>query len=143
MTRAALIYPHQLFAEHPALAGVSRAVLVEEPLLFTHYRFHRQKLVLHRATMKRFAAGLRKRQVKVHYVEAGQLADTAAIADVLNRLHITSVRYVDLCDDWLSARLGDALERRGIEALVVDDPHSLTPPSLVRDIAESEDTRKG
>jgi deoxyribodipyrimidine photolyase-related protein len=139
LTRAALIYPHQLFAEHPALAGVSRAVLVEEPLLFTHYRFHRQKLVLHRATMKRFAAGLRRRQVKVHYVEAGQLTDTAAIADVLNRLQITSVRYVDLCDDWLSARLGDALERRGIEALVVDDPHSLTPPSLVREIAESDD----
>ena len=44
MTSAALIYPHQLFADHPALVGVTRAVLVEEPLLFTQYRFHRQHL---------------------------------------------------------------------------------------------------
>jgi deoxyribodipyrimidine photolyase-related protein len=139
LTRAALIYPHQLFAGHPALAGVSRAVLVEEPLLFRNYRFHRQKLILHRATMQRFAAGLRRRQVEVHTVEAGQLADTAAIAEVLQRLHITSVRYVDPCDDWLSARLGDALTRRGIEALVLDDPHSLTPPSLVRETAAGDD----
>ena len=39
MTHAALIYPHQLFADHPAMAGVSQALMVEEPLLFTQYPF--------------------------------------------------------------------------------------------------------
>lgn len=39
MTRAALILPNQLFADHPGLAGVTRAVLVEEPLLFRSFRF--------------------------------------------------------------------------------------------------------
>lgn len=42
MIRAALIYPHQLFADHPALLSDSQAVLVEEPLLFNQYGFHRQ-----------------------------------------------------------------------------------------------------
>ena len=114
-------------------------MLVEEPLLFRQYRFHRQKLILHRATMKRFAAGLRRRRVKAHYVEAGELADTAALAPILNRLRIGSVQYVDLCDDWLSARLAEALRRQGIEASAMDDPHALTPLSLVRDIAGSKD----
>lgn len=139
MTRAALIYPHQLFAEHPALAGVSLAFLVEEPLLFTQYRFHRQKLILHRATMKRFAAGLRGRGVTVHHVEARELADTAGIAGVLKRLRVRSVQYVDPCDDWLSTRLAAALEQQGIARDVLDDPHFLTPPAFVREFAEGRD----
>jgi deoxyribodipyrimidine photolyase-related protein len=133
MTRAALIYPHQLFADHPALAGVSQAVIVEEPLLFTQYPFHRQKLIFHRATMMRFAEDLRKRSLTVHYVAAGEIADTAAVAGVLKRLHIRSVHYVDPCDDWLSTRLAAALQRQGIAATVLDDPHFLTPPSVIRE----------
>jgi len=86
MSRAALIYPHQLFADHPALAGASRAVLVEEPLLFRQLRFHRQKLILHRAAMMRFADLLRRRKLKVDYIEANDLADTAAVAGLLKNL---------------------------------------------------------
>jgi deoxyribodipyrimidine photolyase-related protein len=111
MTRAAIIYPHQLFADHPALANVSQAVLVEEPLLFNQYCFHRQKLIFHRATMMQFAAELQKRKLTLHYIEASKLADTAAIAAVLKRLQIRSVQYVDLCDDWLSTRLAAALSQ--------------------------------
>lgn len=49
--RAALIYPHQLLPDYPALRGAQVCVLVEEPLLMTQYRFHRQKLILHRASV--------------------------------------------------------------------------------------------
>jgi deoxyribodipyrimidine photolyase-related protein len=131
MTRAALIYPHQLFADHPALAGVSQAVVVEDPLLFRQYAFHRQKLIFHRVTMRRFADELLRRKLKVTYVEAGELSDT--VADVLVRLGIRSVQYVDPCDDWLSTRLAASLAERGIEAGVLDDPHFLTPSSVIRE----------
>ena len=133
MTQAAIIYPHQLFADHPALVDASQAVLVEEPLLFNQYSFHRQKLIFHRATMMQFAAALRKRRIKVHYIEAGEMADTAAIASRLKQLQIRSVQYVDPCDDWLSTRLAAALAQQGIAASVLDDPHFLTPPSVIRD----------
>lgn len=133
MSRTALIYPHQLFAEHPALAGMSRAVLVEEPLLFTQYRFHRQKLILHRATMKAFAQDLHRRGLKVHYLTAGEMADTASVAGVLKRLRIRSVQYVAPCDDWLAARLSAALEEQGVAATILDDPHFLTPRAVIRE----------
>jgi deoxyribodipyrimidine photolyase-related protein len=135
MTRAALIFPHQLFADHPALAGASRAVMVEEPLYFTQYRYHRQKLILHRATMRRFADDIRQRSVRVDHVEARALSNTAALVDALKRLRIRSVQYVDPCDDWLSTRLAAALEEHGIAATVLDDPHFLTPSSVVRDFS--------
>lgn len=135
MTRSAIIYPHQLFADHPALVDTSQAVLVEEPLLFNQYTFHRQKLIFHRATMMQFAAAIRKRGIKVHYIEAVEMADTAAIARRLKQLQISSVEYVDPCDDWLSTRLAAALEQQEIAASVLDDPHFLTPLSVIRDFA--------
>lgn len=135
MTRAALIYPHQLFAEHPALVNASQALLIEEPLLFSQYSFHRQKLIFHRATMRQFADGLRKQGMRVHYIEAAEMADTGAIAGRLKQLHISAVQYVDPCDDWLSARLAAALGRHGIAATVLDDPHFLTPRTVIRDFA--------
>jgi deoxyribodipyrimidine photolyase-related protein len=135
MARAALIYPHQLFADHPALAATSRAVLVEEPLMFTQYPFHRQKLILHRASMKEYAKTLRKRGVTVHYIQAGEMAATGDIGDALKRIRVDSVQYVDPCDDWLSARLAATLTGHGIASTTLDDPHFLTPSSVISDFA--------
>ncbi len=133
LTQAALIYPHQLLADHPALSGVTHAVLVEEPLLFTEFRFHRQKLVLHRASMKRYAQTLEGRGLTVHYIEAARLAETASVAEWLRNLGISAVRYVDPCDDWLATRLSRALADLGIAATVLDDPDFLTEPAVLRE----------
>jgi len=54
---AALIYPHQLFPNHPAISQADLCVLIEEPLFFTQYRFHAQKLVLHIASMDCYKRG--------------------------------------------------------------------------------------
>ncbi|MEL6615544.1 MAG: cryptochrome/photolyase family protein [Bacteroidota bacterium] len=62
MSVAALVYPNQLFADHPALAGeADRVVLHEDDLFFRDEqypaRYHRLRLALHRATMRRYARG--------------------------------------------------------------------------------------
>lgn len=131
MRQAALIYPHQLFDDHPALKDVDEVVLVEEPLIFTQYRFHRQKLILHRASMHSYAERLRRLGWEVSLVEARELPDTAATAGWLKRHRVKRVRYVDPCDDWLSTRLADGLKCAGISAEVIDDPHFLTPRSVI------------
>lgn len=131
MRQAALIYPHQLFDDHPALKDVDEVILVEEPLLFTQYRFHRQKLILHRASMDRYAERLRRQGWQVRRIEIRELPDTAATAGWLKRHRVKRVRYVDPCDDWLSTRLADALRMAGISAEVIDDPHFLTPRSVI------------
>ncbi len=125
--RAALIYPHQLFADHPALGGADVRVLVEEPLLLTQYRFHRQKLILHRASMQHYADRLRRQKRQVRYVECRELDSTGDIAGVLAQLGATHVQFVDPCDDWLRQRLTAALAAARIEFSVLDDPHFLTP----------------
>jgi len=129
--RAALIYPHQLFPDHPALDGADICVLVEEPLLFTQYRFHAKKLILHRAAMQSYAAGLRRRGVRVHYVESSEIVATADVAVVLKQLGASQVQFVDPCDDWLQKRLTTALQKVEIQFTTVDDPHFLTPPNFL------------
>jgi deoxyribodipyrimidine photolyase-related protein len=133
--RAALIYPQQLFSEHPAVRGADICVLVEEPLLMTQYRFHRQKLLLHRASMQHYADQLRRQKRQVRYVECRELESTSDIAGVLTQLGATQVQVVDPCDDWLQQRLTGALTAAGIELSLLDDPHVLTPEPVFEEFA--------
>ena len=69
-----LIFPHQLFADHPGLKlKPSRVVLIEDSLFFGDPRypmkFHKQKLWLHRATMKRYELMLQTKGLKTLYLD--------------------------------------------------------------------------
>lgn len=133
--RAALIYPHQLFKKHPSIPGTDLCVLIEEPLFFTQYRFHAQKLILHRASMKQYADHLRQQGEEVRYVECHELESTGSIATLLSKLGVTSVRFVEPSDDWLSSRLSAALADAGIEKRGDPDPHFLTSPEVFENYA--------
>ncbi|HMO13374.1 MAG TPA: cryptochrome/photolyase family protein [Pirellulaceae bacterium] len=133
--RAALIFPHQLFEEHPALTPVDIAVLVEDPLFFKQYRFHQQKLILQRASMQVYAQQLRQNGIESLYIEANELESTAQIAPILKLRGITSVQYVDPSDDWLSAALENSLARENIRFEVLEDPYFLTPMHVWKEYA--------
>ena len=128
---AALVYPHQLFDPHPALAGAVEVVLVEDPLFFLQYRFHRQKLILHRASLQAYAAKLRSRGHTVRYLDSAQVPTTQAVSEHLAKGKFTTVRVVDPCDDWLDRRLSASLKIQGIALERLDDPHFLTPPAEI------------
>lgn len=138
MSHAALIYPHQLFQDSPALAGARRVFLIEEPLFFRQYRFHRQKLMLHRATMRRYADQLRRDGRGVDYIESRDCPDTSSIVRHLQARKVRSVAYVDPCDDWLATRLADALARHDISAQIHTDPDFLTSRSTIDQFAGSK-----
>jgi deoxyribodipyrimidine photolyase-related protein len=127
MPTAALVYPHQLFDPHPAAVGADVVFVVEDPLFFTQYSFHRQKLILHRASMKRFAATV----PKVKYLDARQLARTGDVIAHVTKAKCNAVRVVDPIDDWLLRRLTAACAVARVTLTVLDDPHFLTPESEI------------
>lgn len=132
MSQAALIFPHQLFAEHPALSAEREAVLVEDPLFFgdARYpaRFHRMKLVLHRASMKRYAAeALRGRRVRyVDYAEA----ETGRLLKALAAEGIRELFIADPVDFMLEKRLTREAARHGLAI------HWLPSPAFLNTRAE-------
>ena len=63
MQAVTLIFPHQLFKQHPSIQSGQKIFLIEEWLFFSQYNFHQQKIILHRASMKKYAAYLTKQKI--------------------------------------------------------------------------------
>ncbi len=137
---AALIYPHQLYAEHPAIAKERPVWLIEDPLLFGNdpqwpAMMHRQKLVLHRASMKAYAHRLEEAGHTVHYVDCPQGKKTDSVAVLQGALpnKIRKVHVVHLADDVLSRRLHRFAEENKIQLVVHASPNFLSPAEFLRE----------
>ena len=132
-----LVLPHQLFESHLDAPGGTTLVLVEHDLMFRQYRFHTQKLVLHRAGMRRFAGRLRERGYDVVQVDTdGRTTSRAALAREISRRRPTRVTVYDVVDDWLSQDLTAALADGGYQLTaddVMETPNFLTTRAQVRE----------
>ena len=131
--KAAIIYPHQLFTANPAISRADTVYIVEDPLFFAQYRFHKKKLILHRASMKAFALRARNRGSRVRYVEVGELQETGDLASLLAKERIGEVLYIDPVDDWLESRLIEGLELNGIAFQSLDSPMFLNSRERVEE----------
>lgn len=132
-----LVFPHQLFTEHLDAPAGTVFVLVEDDLFFRQYRFHVQKLILHRASMRRFADRLRAADRDVEVIETDAAATSGErLASLLERLQPSEVSVFDVVDDWLSRDLGRAISRAGLADGVLDvleSPNFLTSRAQIAD----------
>ncbi|MEM8615518.1 MAG: cryptochrome/photolyase family protein [Pseudomonadota bacterium] len=128
MTKALLIFPHQLFAEHPALGDEpDQIILLEDPLFFGDSQypatFHKQKLWLHRASMARFKAKLEEEGQSVEIVsyEAGQPILKQTL-DQLAKKGVTTLLACDPVDFTLEKRLRHFAGDHGLELKLYATP---------------------
>ncbi len=129
MNAITLIFPHQLYKDHPALHKNIPVCLVEEQLFFSQYRFHRQKLVLHRASMKYYADRLNKKGYDVKYVEA--IAPAADIRELVRQLAIdgfATIYAAEVDDDWLRKRLQSSAQQWHLSIRWFPNPGFLNDP---------------
>lgn len=134
---AALVYPHQLWKDNPAVASARRIVLVEDPLFFSQYNFHCQKLVLHRASMTEFTAHCERMSKQVQRIESREITHSADIGEILKNLRIKQVLAVDPTDVWLKDRVSQGCESARITIRWLDDPAFLTPVDVMQRWAEN------
>jgi deoxyribodipyrimidine photolyase-related protein len=124
-----IIFPHQLFQNHPALQKGRVIYLTEEWLFFRQYNFHRQKLVLHRATMKFYENWLQQNKYTVHYIETSvKENDCRQLVANLARQKITDIHIAALADDWLHKRMQEACKKNNITLHIYDSPNFLNTP---------------
>ncbi len=104
MSKITLIFPHQLFADHPALHLDRDVLLLEDELFFSHFNFHKQKLAFHRASMKAYEAKLKTEKYKVTYLDA--IHTKSKLEKLFGDLGKKGVKEVHLCDpvDYLANR---------------------------------------
>ncbi len=134
----ALIYPHQLFLPHPAVAAGRVIFLIEDPLLFGNdpewpTAMHVQKLVLHRASMRAYAEELRSLGHDVRHVECpdGDTTDSAGLLEQVLPRGLSAIHVADPEDFVLKQRLERFASQRGLELHLHASPNFLTPASFL------------
>ena len=132
MKSATLIFPHQLFETHPAIEKGRSVYLAEDPLIFgsdKHYpvAFHKQKLVLHRASMQAYTDELRDAGHAVNNVPHTSTYQEALPKD------LTDLHLADPHDFILEKRLRKFAKERKITLHIHPTPAFLSPPEFLEE----------
>jgi len=99
-----LIFPHQIFQNSELLTNGHPIYLIEEYLFFRQYKFHKQKLAYHRATLKSHENLLTNKGLEVHYIPStDQRSDIRVFLEKLKSG--TTVNLIDPTDNWLEKRI--------------------------------------
>ena len=131
-----LIFPHQLFEDHEMLHTCDQIFLIEEFLFFRMYRFHKQKLAFHRASMKAFQQMLEEAGLTLSYIESSEKRSDVRhlIQNLFSEFEEESVEagqknseefeihFIDPTDNWLSRRIVEACTSLTINYIQYDSP---------------------
>ena len=102
-------------------------MLTEEALFFRQFNFHRQKLILHRASMKAYEQELKEKGYSVEYIATADPRNH--IVELINSLAGKGVQKIHCCnpsDYLLSRRIQRAARQNNIQLHQVQGPDFLT-----------------
>ena len=140
MSSISLIFPHQLFKNNPAISKGTPIYLVEENLFFRQYNFHKQKLILHRASMKFYENYLTAAKYKVNYIETTHPTnDVKILIDALAKENVNEIHVTDFSDFLLEKRIKSACKKNNIELQIHTTPSFL---NTMEDVKEHFDKKK-
>tara|TARA_B110001454_G_scaffold130413_1_gene121534 strand:+ start:10 stop:1488 length:1479 start_codon:yes stop_codon:yes gene_type:complete len=123
MKKVNLIFPNQLFKNSPLLLEDSTVYLIEEFLFFKQYKFHKQKIAYHRATMKRYEDFLKLKNCKVVYVNSYEdISDIRKLIPFIKSQGVSSINYIDPVDNYLQKRIESGCDTNSVERTVFDSP---------------------
>ena len=106
MKKAAFIFPNQLFENSPVFDLNCEIYLIEEFLFFNHYKFHKQKIAFHRASMKTYQDYLKSLGKKVHYIDAlSDIYDVRILIPKLIKSGLKDLHIIDPNDNWLEKHI--------------------------------------
>ena len=138
MKDVTLIFPHQLFEQHPALHKSREVALVEHPLFFGDFiyplRFHKMKLTFHRASMKLYTDMLIHGKRKVHYLEYSNFQkDENYLINWLSNGKFSSIHYCKVDDFILDKRLKGLGQKYSIKITEYSNPSFLNDENNLKE----------
>ena len=135
-----LIYPNQLFYNHPSLSKNRKILLIEDPLFFgdKEYpaRFHKQKLLLHFMSMQQYRKYLTDQGYDISLIKKEDLSGINYTEIVLNKFNITSIHLCDVIDYKLEQRIKLASRKYGVSINWYQNPgFILNSDEVLRDFS--------
>ena len=119
---ASIVLPNQLFEKSPLLLKRNKIFLVEEFLFFKNYKFHKQKLIFHRLSMKKYENYLKSIGFDVEYIDS--ISETSDIRSLIEKISIkfNSIRIIDPVDYLIEKRLIRYCKKFDIKLDFLDNP---------------------
>lgn len=143
MTEAAVIFPHQLFRDHPCLKQDRLIYLVEDPWFFrdplNQMKFHRQKLVLHRASLQAYRDFLESRGYLVRYLEFSRETSPGYLVDRLKEDGVREIVACEPVDRGLTERLRSQAEASGLKVNFLATPMFICSPGDIADFFQGKE----
>jgi len=141
MKELTILFPHQLYFPHPALEINRPVLLIEEALFFTQFHFHKQKLILHRASLRAFQELLEKKGFTVSYITAIESAhDLTICLKELSKKGLEKLHYIDPVDDWLHQKIKRSAQQLKIKLTDYPSPGFLNQLNEVKTFFEKRKT---
>jgi len=120
-----LIFPNQLFRDGVLINNSNKTFLIEEFLFFNHFKFHKQKILFHRMSMKKYESFLKSKNVDVEYVDScEEISDIRLFLD--KKESIKSISIYDPEDNWLEKRIIKACSKNNIKVNVYENQLFIT-----------------
>ncbi|MDG2475602.1 MAG: cryptochrome/photolyase family protein [Flavobacteriaceae bacterium] len=116
-----IILPNQLFKESLFHKKDYKIFLLEEYLFFNQYKFHKQKISFHRATMKFYHDYLKELSCDVEYIDS--YSNDSNIKELVRKIHTLGYKIIEIYDpvDYLiSKRLKNICKELNINLIIHD-----------------------
>lgn len=122
--KAFLIFPHQLFKDTAPLQKSDTVFLIESDLFFNQYNFHKQKIILHRSSMKYYEELLRSQQLNVQYIQANEKESKVSfLIEKIRKSDFTHIELYDPHDHWLEKQLEQSTKKQLVNIEFLPSPN--------------------
>ncbi len=144
-SEAVLVFPHQLFKDHPALDKSRKVFLIEDPLFFGDirypFKFHKKKLIFHRASMKAYEKYLTDMGYDVVYLQYSSFKEDRRsnyLYVFFNKMKINVFHYADVNDFILEKRIQRMIKQLQKSFVKYPSPMFLSDEKFLREYFEGK-----
>ena len=130
MKKIGLVFPHQLYKNSTLVQACEKIYLIEDDLYFNQYKFHKQKLVLHRASMKYYADYIADK-TSVTYI---QPTDKVSLESILEKNQKNQIHYFISDDYLLGKRINRFIKKYNVESIQYENPNFINTQKEVADL---------
>ena len=134
INKCCIAFPNQLFKESSLIKKNNHLFLVEEYLFFKQYKFHKQKISFHRATMKFYEDYLENKGLRVSYINShDDQSNILVLLDAIKSQGFNLIEMYDPVDYLLNKRIKRKCEEHKIDLLIHESPHFLNTNEDLKD----------
>lgn len=130
-----IIFPNSLFADNPFIDHKTVVYIVEHPVYFELFKFHKLKLILHRASMKYYEDYLKEKyKCRVKYIEIGEKLEKELNKGVI-------VDFYDPVDHLVMKDIKRIAKKINLDLVIHDTPLFINTSADLDDYGEKDKYR--